>query len=491
MTDRNKTGHEKRKHKIMDHKNLDQRKTEHQKAKQNNDMDVDILSLSSEGQGITKPDGFTVFVEGAVPGDRAAIQILRKTKSYAIGKITRLINASPDRIQPPCPVAERCGGCNLQHMSYSAQSTWKQAAVFENMIRIGKIPRDVAEHCIEPILGMENPFFYRNHVQLAISGTPSNPQIGFYENNTHTVVDTNECLVQPPVFDTIRNIVKDFIKKQQLPIYSESTRTGLLRHLVIRAGFVTKQVMVVLVTASKEIICLNGMIQSLADEKTGVAKDGFELTGVYLNINTADTNLVLGREFQLLYGNGYIEEILCGIRYRISPSAFFQVNPVQADVLYRKTVEYAGLSPKDTVFDLYCGTGSISLVLAKYCKKVIGVEVVEQAICDAKENARINGIGNAEFFTGMAEILFPEFAAQGIEADAIVVDPPRKGLEQPVLEALVKMAPPKIVYVSCNPSTLARDCRYLFENGYELKKFQPVDLFPWTGHVETVVLMSR
>jgi len=450
---------------------------------------LEITSLTSEGQGVGRQDGMVVFAAGAIPGDRIKVEIIRKTKSYAIGKITEMILLSKDRIIAPCKVATHCGGCSLQHMDYTAQCVWKQNSVLEAMNRIGGFDRTALESMMSSILAMEHPFHYRNNVQMPISGTSDRPAIGFYESDSHCVADSNECLVQHPIGDVIREAVRDFIIKNKISIYNEAQGTGLLRHLVIRTGFRTKQVMVIFVVNGNGLPLQNEIVQSLNDV---IQQNGMILTGVFLNINNKKTNLVFGREFVLIYGKEYIEEILCGIRYRISPSTFFQVNTVQAELLYETVVAFADMNPQDIVFDLYCGTGSISLVLAGHCKKVIGVEVVEQAIADAKQNAKENNIHNAEFFIGKAEEVFPDFVSKGVHADVIVVDPPRKGLDPALLESIVQMSPPKIVYVSCNPATLARDCRVLCENsGYALVKLQPVDLFPGTGHVETVVKLER
>ena len=450
---------------------------------------LDITSLTSEGQGVGRQDNMVVFVEGAIPGDRVKARMVHKAKSYANAKMLEILAPSRNRISAPCKVADRCGGCSLQHMDYQAQCGWKQSTVIEAMTRIGGFGRADVEAALSPILAMKHPYHYRNNVQMPVSGTSDSPTIGFYESDSHTVVDIKECLVQHPVGDVIRETVRDFIIKNNISIYNEVNGTGLLRHLVIRTGFRTKQVMVVFVMNGRELPFQDEIVQNLI---VAVQQNDMNLTSVFLNINDKKTSLVFGKEFLPVFGKEAIEEILCGIRYRISPSAFFQVNSEQAELLYETVVAFADMNPKDTVFDLYCGTGSISLVLAKHCKKVIGVEVVAQAIADAKENARANEISNAEFFVGRAEEVFPDYVSRGVHADVIVVDPPRKGLDTALLESIARMSPPKIVYVSCNPATLARDCKVLCENGgYTLVKMQPVDLFPWTGHVETIIMMTN
>ncbi len=450
---------------------------------------LEITSLSSEGQGVARLDGIVVFVEGAIPGDRIGVDIIKKNKTFQIGKLTEIIKPSEDRISPPCEVAAFCGGCCLQHMNYPAQCHAKQTRVMDAMTRIGGFDRSSLDAIASPILVMAEPFFYRNNIQMPIGGSPEQPAIGFFKMDSHTIVDGTDCLVIPPVVNAIRQTVRDFIQAKRISIYHEASRNGLLQHLVIRIGFRTKQVMVVLVMSKKDTTFQKELVEKL---EASVREHGMNLTSVFLNINDPKTNLVYGREFIKVFGQPFIEEILGGIRYRISPASFFQVNTLQAEVLCQKVIEFAALKPTDTVFDLYCGTGSIALALASYCKKVIGVEIIEPAIADAKENAKINGIRNVEFFVGKAEDLFPEFVSQGLHANVVVVDPPRKGLDPALVASIKQIAPSKIIYVSCDPATLARDCKILCENvEYTLGALQPVDLFPLTRHVETVVLMSR
>jgi len=374
-------------------------------------------------------------------------------------------------------------------MNYLAQCKCKQNGVQETMNRIGGFDRATLQSITFPILFMKEPYNYRNNVQLTISGTSDCPSIGFLENNSHVVVDSFECLVMHPVGNAIREAVRNFIIQKNISIYQENFNSGLLRNLIIRIGINTNQVMVIIVLSKKDLSFKTDLVQIL---KEATQENNMELISVFININNQQTNIILGKELIPIYGREYIEEILCGITYRISPTAFFQVNTLQAELMFEKVVEFADLSPQDTVFDIYCGTGSISLLLARHCKKVIGIEIVEQAISDAKENALQNKIINTEFFAGKAEIIFPEFVSKGIHADAVVVDPPRKGLDAVLLESIVKMSPPKIIYVSCNPATLARDCKYLCKNGgYILNSILPVDLFPWSHHVECIGKMVR
>lgn len=455
----------------------------------NNRNILDITSLSSEGNGVGRIGNLAVFVEGGVPGDRIEVEIIRKNKSYAIGKLIKIIEPSKDRIDHFCNVYNRCGGCSFQQMSYKAQCAWKENIVFEAMNRIGGFQRDMLEKVHVPIMIMDNPRHYRNNVQMAITGSPQNPEIGFCEKDSHNVIDTNECLIVPPVVDAVRRITRKFIMNNNLPIYKEPSGPGLMRHLVIRFGFNTKQVMVIIVT-SKATDAFDGEFAELL--KAEVEKSGMSLTSVYINIKDKETNLAFGKKFTLIYGKEYIEEKINGIKFRISPNAFFQTNTMQAETMIEKIIEIAALKPENRAVDLYCGSGSITLSLAGHCKKVSGVEIVERSIMDAKINALLNNIHNIEFHTGNAQEIFPGLIEDGLTVDLLVLDPPRKGLDHELPEFIAQTSIPKIIYVSCNPATLARDCKIICEKGgYEIMHIQPVDMFPWTKHVESVVLMSR
>ncbi|MHB8963833.1 MAG: 23S rRNA (uracil(1939)-C(5))-methyltransferase RlmD [Saccharofermentanales bacterium] len=455
----------------------------------NDTIDIEITALTSEGQGLGRDNGMAVFVNAAIPGDKVSVQITRLAKKYAEARSIRLLAASSDRIEPSCKVAARCGGCNLQHMEYGAQSRWKQQSVIEAMIRIGGFDRDKIASITNEIRSAEFPFHYRNKVQMPVSGTRENPQIGFFENNSHTVVDSDECIVQHRIIDAVRGCIRELILSKGLEPYNEDTEEGLIRHVMVRVGYATGQVMVVPVLAREDLWFFDALRRLLEE---AIHAEGMTLTALYANINPGKNFAVLGKDFELIHGCGYIDEVLNGITFRISPDAFFQVNTAMAEKMFQEVLRLADLRPGDTVFDLYCGTGSISLTLAKHCRNVIGVEVVEQAIQDANTNATVNGITNAAFFIGRTEEILPQLISNNIRADVVVLDPPRKGAEESVLKAIRSTKPSRIVYVSCNPATLARDCKILCENDlYKIAAVSPVDLFPWTSHVESVILMSR
>ncbi|MHB1485812.1 MAG: 23S rRNA (uracil(1939)-C(5))-methyltransferase RlmD [Saccharofermentanales bacterium] len=455
----------------------------------NNRHILDITSLTSEGNGVGRIGNLAVFVEGAIPGDRVETEIIQKNKSYSIGGMLKIIEPSIDRIDSACKVSNRCGGCSFRPMAYRAQCAWKENMVFEAMNRIGGFQRDFLSNITAPAIVMDNPCFYRNNVQMAIAGSPQDPQIGFYEKDSHVVADTAECLIIPPVADAIRKVTREFIINNELTIYKEPSGPGLMRHLVIRSGFHTRQVMVIIVTSKATDAFDDEFIALL---KAEVENTGMSLTSVYINVNDKETNLAFGKKFTLIYGKEYIEEKMNGIKYRISPYTFFQINTVQAEAMIVKIIEIAALNPKSIAIDLYCGSGSITLSLASHCKKAIGVEIIEQSIADGKINALLNNIRNVEFHTGNAHEIFPSLVEDGVRADLLVIDPPRKGLDNGLPEYIAKTSIPKIIYVSCNPATLARDCKIICENGrYEIMSIQPVDMFPWTKHVECVALITR
>ena len=455
-------------------------------------VDLKVTGLSHEGQGIGHHGSLAVFIPGALPGDQVRVRIQQIRSRYAIGRLIKLAEPSPDRIEPACPQALKCGGCTLQAMTYPAQLRHKQLLVADALLRIGKITS--LDGIMRPIIGMAKPWHYRSKAQFPVAGSSTQPEIGFYASNSHHVVHAPTCDVQPPVCDLIRDTVAQHIKALQIEPYQETNHSGLLRHVVIRIGFATGQVMVILVIDGDS---LPGQIELYKElqEKIAAHDDpdlpALHLASFCLNINKARSNLILTPEIRLLAGQSWIEEQILGLRYRISPLAFFQVNPQQTAQLYAVTLALAALTGSETVLDLYCGTGSISLLLARKAKRVIGIEVVAEAIADARVNAEINGIENVEFLTGEAEKLLPEMAAAGLTADVAVVDPPRKGCAPALINTLIELGIDRIVYVSCNPATLARDIALLQPAGYDLQAVQPVDMFPWTGHVETVVLMSR
>ncbi|EPR07996.1 23S rRNA (uracil(1939)-C(5))-methyltransferase RlmD [Ruminiclostridium papyrosolvens] len=447
---------------------------------QNKTFKIDITGLTHEGQGVGKIEGFVVFVDGVLPGENVDVKIVKQTKSYAVGRLVKINKSSEDRVKPFCPVYDKCGGCAVQHMTYQAQLDFKKDTVLQNIRRIGGL-QDVT---VNNTIGMENPYKYRNKVQYPVGSNNGEIRIGFYESRSHNIIDSNLCEIQPDESNEIRDVVRNFCKATGIAIYDEKTGKGLLRHVMVRKGFKTGEIMVVLVINGDKLIKSDELVKKLLEEFP-------DIKSIILNVNTRSTNIILGDKNICIYGQKYITDYIGNFRFEISPLSFFQVNPIQTEVLYEKALEYAGLSGNETIFDLYCGIGTISLFLSTKAKRVVGAEVVADAISDAKRNAEINGVSNVEFLVGEAEKVIPELYAQGVKADVVVVDPPRKGCDEVLLNTLVEMQPQRIVYVSCNPSTLARDLKYLTEHGFEVKEVQPVDMFPWTGHVEAVALIER
>ncbi len=446
----------------------------------NKNYNIEITGMTHEGQGVGRINGLAVFVDGVLEGEQAEIKIIKLNKSYAVGKLINILKTSPDRATPFCGAYKRCGGCSLQHMDYKAQLAFKTKLVRDNLERIGGISGVI----VHDTIGMNVPMNYRNKAQFPVAAVNGSVVTGFYAARSHDVIDSEECGIQDVISDRIRKIVGHFITEKGIPAYDEKTGRGLIRHIMTRVGFNTGEVMVVLV--------INGSSLPYADELLGLLTcDVPGIKSIYLNINTKSTNVILGDKNILLYGSETITDTIGRYRFIISPHSFFQVNPVQTEVLYGKALEYAGLTGTETVFDLYCGIGTISLFLSEKAAKVIGVEVVEAAISDARENAGINGVTNTEFFVGEAERVVPELYGRGIRADVVVLDPPRKGCDESLLQLLADMQPDRIVYVSCNPATLARDLKFLASHGFSVIEAQPVDMFPWTGHVETVVLMTK
>ncbi|MFZ5966449.1 MAG: 23S rRNA (uracil(1939)-C(5))-methyltransferase RlmD [Bacillota bacterium] len=439
---------------------------------------VTIEDIGHNGEGIGKIQGFTVFVEGGVPGDLLEIKISIVKKNYAVGVIKRVIQASPDRIEPSCQIADICGGCQIQHIDYQSQLRLKTGRVKANIERIGKLENAV----VHDTIGMEIPERYRNKGQFPIGTLDGKAIIGFYKGGTHEIVDMETCLLQHEINDRIVNVVKKYIETFKITTYDESTGKGLLRHALTKIGFVTGEIMVVLITNGRELPQSQWLITALKEEIP-------EIVSIVQNINTKKGNTILGQECKTIYGKDRIIDYIGDFKFHISPLSFFQVNPTQTKVLYEKALEYAELTGEETVFDVYCGIGTISLFLSQKAKKVYGIEIIEAAIEDAKENARINQVENTEFYVGAAEDVVPKLYKKGIKADVVVVDPPRKGCDEKVLETIVNMNPKRVVYVSCNPSTLARDLKYLDERGYKTVEVQPVDMFPHTAHVEVVAQM--
>ena len=446
----------------------------------------DIVTLKIEdcgidGEGIGKADGFTVFVKDAVIGDTVRAKIMKAKKNYGYGRLEEIITPSPDRVEPKCQFARQCGGCQLQALSYEKQLEFKTSKVRGHLERIGGFT-DIP---MEKILGMDQPFHYRNKAQFPVGKSKDGRIItGFYAGRTHSIIENRDCALGVTRNKEVLDRVIAHMEKFHIQPYDENTGKGLVRHVLIRYGFFTDEMMVCLIINGEKLPGEEALVKSLRQIPEAVS--------VMVNVNKKRNNVILGEKVRLLWGQPYITDKIGEISYQISPLSFFQVNPYQTGRLYGKALEYAQLSGNETVWDLYCGIGTISLFLAQKAKMVRGVEIIPAAIENAKENARLNGFDNTEFFVGKAEEVLPEqFARTGERADVIVVDPPRKGCDETLLSTIIKMQPDRVVYVSCDSATLARDLKYLCERGYELKKVCPVDMFPNTVSVETVVLLSQ
>lgn len=465
-------------------------------------LTVEITDMTSEGEGVGKQDGFPFFVKDAIIGDKAQIRVTRVKKNYAYGRLEKVLTPSPFRVEPRCAFHKQCGGCQIQSMSYEKQLEFKTSKVRNNLIRIGGFAPDMVDRVMEPIVGMEEPFYYRNKAQYPVGqNKEGEPVTGFYAGRTHSIVANTECHLGVKENKEILEIILAYMRENRVPAYDESTGEGLIRHVLIRKGFFSGEIMVCLVVnlrgKRKELPAQQRLIDALLTIPN--------MTSVSLNINTEKTNVILGQETRPVWGKGTIEDTIhvCdaekhfertgrGITYAISPVSFYQVNPVQTEKLYSLALSYAGLTGEETVWDLYCGIGTISLFLAEKAKRVYGVEVIPQAVENARENAAGNGISNAEFFVGKAEEVLPEkYEKDGISADVIVVDPPRKGCDAACLDTILKMAPRRVVYVSCDSATLARDLKALCGGGYEVERVRAVDMFPMTVGVEVVCLLSK
>ena len=445
--------------------------------RKNDEITVTVERFGGE-MGIAHLDGLTMFVQGALPGETVTARAQKVEKTHAFLKTLRVLTPSESRVTPPCPYYEKCGGCVCQHMTYEASLSMKRERVRDALSRIGGL--DVA---VQPVIGMDDPWHYRNKTALPVGGEKGAPQIGFYAPRSHRIIDIDGCLIAKKESDEVSAILRRWMEKFEIEPYHEETRTGLIRHVMSRVSRSGQVMAVVVATAA-----------SLPHERelTAMLRAGVPgLCSLYLNINRRGDNVILGPESRLLYGEERLQDTLCGLQYALSPQSFFQVNPIQTEKLYQTAVDFAGLTGSELVADLYCGAGTISLLLARHAKKVVGIEIVPQAIRDAEENARVNGVSNAEFHAAAAEDLLPQMVAQGLRPDVIVLDPPRKGCEEPVLRAIAAAAPRRVVYVSCDPATRARDAKILCANGYQADQCQPVDMFCWTGHCETVCLLSK
>lgn len=469
---------------------------------------VKIEDMSETGEGIGKVDGFTWFIKDAVIGDVVEAKVMKTKKSYGFARLMNVLEPSVHRVEPRCAVARQCGGCQLQALSYEEQLRFKENKVcnnlrriggFENLVlvdengmaRDGEAARDGAAAqdgeaiAIYPILGMEEPWRYRNKAQFPFGKNKDGEIItGFYAGRTHAIIESEDCLLGVEQNREILQQIKGYMKECGVEPYDEENHKGLIRHALIRVGFKTGEVMVCLVVNGKKLPRTERLVERLLEIP--------QMTSISYSVNREKTNVIMGKEIVNLYGPGYITDYIGEVQYRISPLSFYQVNPVQTEKLYGTALEYAGLTGDETVWDLYCGIGTISLFLAQRAKKVYGVEIVPEAIADARENARINGIENVEFFVGKAEEVLPEqFEKNHVHADVIVVDPPRKGCDEVCLDTIVKMRPERVVYVSCDSATLARDLKYLGERGYVVRKGRGCDMFGQSGHVETVTLLVR
>ena len=484
-------------------------------------LTTEIIDMSTEGEGIGKVNGYPFFIKDTIIGDQVEIRAIKLKKNYGYGRLEKVITPSPFRVTPPCSFHRQCGGCQIQAMSYEQQLAFKQNKVRNNLLRIGGFLPEELDRMMEPVVGMEEPFRYRNKAQYPIGrDKEGNPVAGFYAGRTHSIIANTECLLGVDENRTILEVILQYMKEYHVSAYEEASGKGLIRHVLIRKGFTSGEIMVCLVIQQH---APNRQGEWLPHQKELIERliEIPGMTSISVSINCEKTNVIMGTEIHTLWGKERITDTIFvrdvdnhfartgdGITFSISPFSFYQVNPVQTEKLYSLALSYAGLTGKESVWDLYCGIGTISLFLSGKASKVYGVEVVPQAIEDAKQNAANNGITNAEFFVGKAEEVLPEFygrkdavshsagsAEQGREGmlhpDVIVVDPPRKGCDEMCLDTMLKMAPDRIVYVSCDSATLARDLRILCDGGYELKRVRPVDMFPQTVHVETVCLLSK
>ncbi|MDN4604952.1 23S rRNA (uracil(1939)-C(5))-methyltransferase RlmD [Paenibacillus sp. F6_3S_P_1C] len=490
----------------------------------NEETVIDIIGMNHDGEGVGRANGYTLFVQGALPGETVRVRVMKTKKQYGYAKLLEIVKASPDRVSAPCPIYDQCGGCQIQHMSYAGQLAWKRQLVVDNLQRIGKLNvlvevedeeqtiqpeqtsteeqmngsnrirlrmegvmnEEDAEHAIRvlPTMGMDEPWRYRNKAQVPIGAAEGGLVGGFYAKGSHRIIDMETCLIQHEHNDEVVAKVKAIGSHFGISAYNEETGRGLLRHVVVKKAFRTGEMMLVLVTNGRDIPYKDEWIGSIREAIPHVAS-------ICQNVNKKQTNVIFGDETRVLWGRDVIYDYIGDVQFAISPRSFYQVNPVQTEVLYGKTVEYAGLSGKETVIDAYCGIGTISLFLAQHADQVYGVEIVPEAIEDARSNALLNEMKNVKFEVGASEDVIPRWKEQGIEADVIVVDPPRKGCDPRLLDTILEMKPERVVYVSCNPSTLARDLRVLEDGGYRTVEVTPVDMFPHTAHVESVALLVR
>lgn len=501
-------------------KNRELRKVDSMALEKNQEYAITIEDMGNEGEGIGHIDGMAVFVKDAVVGDVARIKIIKAKKNYAYGRLMELITPSQYRVEPICPHARRCGGCSIMQVDYAKQLAWKQDKVMNCLKRIGGISN--VEELMEPIIGMDTKssfpaIRYRNKAQFPVrKDKDGNLAIGFYAGRTHFVIDTDVCYLQDKVNDEIIKRFRKFLIDYGVEPYDEESHTGLVRHILTRVGRKTGEVMICVVINGTELVGVvpsgskmsqnDEIRESISGRQAGRSQKYMNveqelvkcmedipgITSISVNVNREKTNRILGDKCRTIWGSDTISDYIGNVKYQINPLSFYQVNPEQTEKLYGKALEYADLNGDEIVWDLYCGIGTISLFLAQKAKKVMGVEIIPEAIEDARKNAKMNGFDNVEFFVGKAEVVLPEqYEKHGVYADVIVVDPPRKGCDEVAISTMVKMQPKKIVYVSCDPATLARDVKMLVAAGYEVKKVCAVDQFGHSGHVEVTTLLQR
>ncbi|MCX0379010.1 23S rRNA (uracil(1939)-C(5))-methyltransferase RlmD [Clostridium perfringens] len=453
-------------------------------VEKNKEYIFDIISQGYEGEGIAKIDNkYPIFIEGALKGEKVKVRIVKVNKNFAYGKLMEVLEPSEERVNPPCAIYKRCGGCKLQHASYKAQLDFKWDRVKDCVSKIGKLDPTIVKYP----LGMENPWRYRNKVQLPIGLINGEVKIGFFAPRSHDIIDMESCLIQDEIGDKVVKLTREWIEKFNIRPYNvdgEYDEKGIVRHIMIRRGFTTNEVMIVLVTNGENLPHKEEFVDLMVKNIPGIKS-------VIQNINSKKTNVILGLESKTLWGEDTISDYIGDFRFNISPLSFFQVNPIQTEVLYGKALEYANLTGNEEVFDAYCGTGTITLFLSQKAKKVYGVEIIPQAIDNAWINAKENKVENVEFFVGESEVVIPDLINKGVKADVVVVDPPRKGCDKKLLDAITNIDAKKIVYVSCDPSTLGRDLQVLEENGYKTLEVQPVDMFPNTSHIENVAKLIK
>ncbi len=463
--------------------------------KKNDMVTVKIEDMGTDGEGIGKVEGFTLFIKDAIIGDEIEARITKAKKQYGYARVEKVITPSPFRVQPVCEFHKQCGGCQIQAMDYDKQLEFKENKVKNNLLRIGGFEEGFIESIMEPIVGMKEPYRYRNKAQYPMgTDREGNLITGFYAGRTHSIIANTQCYLGKEENKEILEAILDYMRENGVTAYNEESGEGLVRHILIRTGFTSKEIMVCLIINANTPKALPNQ-----DKLLEILSKYDGMTSVSINLNTEKTNVIMGPKVFTIWGSPTITDTLHikgdknqGLTFKISPLSFYQVNPVQTEKLYSLALDYAGLTGEETVWDLYCGIGTISLFMATKAKKVYGVEVIPQAIDDAKENALRNGLTNAEFFVGKAEEVLPEkYEQEGIYADVIIVDPPRKGCDEACLSTMLKMGPKRIVYVSCDSATLARDLKILCEGGYELKRVRAVDQFPHTGHVECIIMMHH